>query len=99
MSLNNVNTVGAGVAYERPEFISKLQSLTRNLPTPSLQQVMFSNEPMVGVFVNLGGGGDLVSIGYVLKGSDAQCAEFGAGTKSERGRSSSGVYCGVNSIP
>lgn len=99
MSLNNVNTVGAGVAYERSEFVSKIQSLASNLPTPSLQQVTFSSEPMVGVFVNLGGGGSTVSIGYVLKGTDAQCADFGAGTKSERGRSTSGVYCGIDSIP
>lgn len=99
MSLNNVNTVGAGVAYERPEFVSKIQSLANTLPTPSLQQVTFSNEPMVGAFVNLGGGGTTISIGYVLKGSDAQCADLGAGTKSERGRSTSGVYCGIDSIP
>lgn len=99
MSLNNVNTVGAGVAYERSEFVSKIQSLSSNLPTPSFQQVIFSNEPMVGAFVNLGGGGDLVSIGYVLKGADAQCADLGAGTKIERGRSASGVYCGIESIP
>lgn len=97
MSLNNINTVGAGVAYERPEFVSKIQPLSSSLPTPSFQQVIFSNEPMVGAFVNLGTG-STVSIGYVLKGGDTQCAEFGSGTKSERGRSASGVYCGVNNL-
>jgi prepilin-type N-terminal cleavage/methylation domain-containing protein len=98
MSLNNINTVGAGVAYERPEFISKVQSLTNTIPTPSFQQVIFSNEPMVGAFVNLGGNGSTVSIGYVLKGADTQCADVGTGTKTERARSSSGVYCGVENI-
>lgn len=99
MSLNNVNTVGAGVAYERPEFIGKIQSLSNSIPTPSLQQVIFSNEPMVGAFVNLGGGGTTISIGYVLKGADAQCVDLGAGTKNERARSASGVYCGMENIP
>jgi prepilin-type N-terminal cleavage/methylation domain-containing protein len=98
MSLNNVNTVGAGVAYERPEFVSKIRSVASSLPTASFQQVIFSNEPMVGAFANLGTG-NTVSIGYVLKGADAQCADMGAGTKTERARSSSGVYCGAENIP
>lgn len=99
MSLNNINTVGAGVAYERSEFTVKIQSIASSLPTPSFQHVTFSNEPMVGAFVNLGGSGNTVSIGYVLKGANAQCTDLGGGgTQNERGRSSSGVYCGIDNI-